>query len=105
MELTSQTQKVSDGYGGYDYVPKYPELHEFMQEFIGRGGKPDPTRVRIWLKRFKGRPVGETVNGRYVSWRIASVPNTKRKSEDWFIETITPQTIGPKLDDEGCSDV
>lgn len=76
----------SRGYSGW--APVYPELYAFLQEFIGPGGRPNPQRVGRWLGRNKGRFIGDNSGGQYVQMRIASVHNSARKSDDWYIETV-----------------
>jgi len=85
IELSNKTK--GDGYG--DWVQTNPELHTFMQEFVDRGNKPNPQRLGRWLGRFKGRVVGDDSDGEYVQMRIASTYNSKRKSDDWYIETLS----------------
>ena len=72
---------------GNTWVKTYPELYEFVQEFIDRGSKPSLHRIGLWLKKFRGRVISE--DG--IRMRIASIYNKQRKAEDWFIETILPE--------------
>jgi putative DNA primase/helicase len=56
------------------------ELNEFMQEFSGRGDKPNLQKLGRWLGQSRGRVID--------GMRIASVYNSTRKASDWYIETV-----------------